>query len=219
MPSLIILSDTHNQHSKISMPRNMDIIIHAGDSCINGTMDEYNSFLEWFKLQSCTNKIMINGNHDDIASEHQSDAQIYNGINHLWDREIIINNLRIYGSPYRTVPQERMLAKKVNWSAFMITETWAELVWREIPNGLDILITHQPPYGILDYSNGNYWGSTSLLEAVKRARPRYHIFGHSHDATGIYKEDTGPLAGITFINAAMCDDVGVLCKPPTMINI
>lgn len=36
---IVALSDTHNTHHSIQVP-NGDIVIHAGDSCINGTPEE-----------------------------------------------------------------------------------------------------------------------------------------------------------------------------------
>ena len=43
---------------------------------------------------------------------------------------------------------------------------------------IDILITHGPPYGILDKTSGSEnVGCEDLYEAVKRIKPKYHIFG------------------------------------------
>ena len=43
----------------------------------------------------------------------------------------------------------------------------AKNLWDCIPNGTDILITHGPPYGILDKTiNGNYAGCRDLLTKV-----------------------------------------------------
>ena len=50
---------------------------------------------------------------------------------------------------------------------------------------VDILVTHSPPYGILDVSNkGNYCGSKALLKEVHRIKPKLHLFGHIHEARG-----------------------------------
>lgn len=59
---------------------------------------------------------------------------------------------------------------------------------------VDILITHQPPYGILDLVNSPYvpdnWkgkhaGSKMILEYVRKFQPRYHICSHIHEAKGM----------------------------------
>lgn len=54
------------------------------------------------------------------------------------------------------------------------------------------MITHGPPYGILDYGkDGKNVGSKCLLEIVKKIKPKYHVFGHIHEAKGMNKiEDT-----------------------------
>ncbi|KAL1982619.1 hypothetical protein VTN96DRAFT_1054 [Rasamsonia emersonii] len=56
---------------------------------------------------------------------------------------------------------------------------------------VDILLTHGPPYGILDqvyYSNQSV-GCENLLKACKRARPRLHVFGHIHEGYGAVRQD------------------------------
>jgi Icc-related predicted phosphoesterase len=76
---------------------------------------------------------------------------------------------------------------------------------KKIPNNLDILITHGPPKGILDEvgrgGDIENTGSSSLLECVMRAKPKFHIFGHIHEhGCEIKKENE-----ITFINACVLD--------------
>ncbi|WP_413944773.1 hypothetical protein [Bdellovibrio sp. HCB-162] len=46
----------------------------------------------------------------------------------------------------------------------------------KIPDEVDILVTHSPPFGILDAGHG----SQSLRERVLKVRPKVHIFGHNH---------------------------------------
>lgn len=52
--------------------------------------------------------------------------------------------------------------------------------------GADILITHGPPYGILDQvvGGGQSVGCEHLFRAVRRARPAVHVFGHIHEGYG-----------------------------------
>ena len=54
-----------------------------------------------------------------------------------------------------------------------------------IPTGIDILVTHGPPRGVLDrVVSGERVGSSALADAVARVRPRLHVFGHIHEARG-----------------------------------
>lgn len=52
--------------------------------------------------------------------------------------------------------------------------------------GADIMITHGPPYGILDQvvGSGQSVGCEHLFRAVRRARPAVHVFGHIHEGYG-----------------------------------
>lgn len=48
-----------------------------------------------------------------------------------------------------------------------------------------ILITHSPPWGVLDLTNhGERIGSRSIGRLVKRRKPLLHVFGHVHEAAG-----------------------------------
>jgi Icc-related predicted phosphoesterase len=74
--------------------------------------------------------------------------------------------------------------------------------WHSIPSNVQILITHGPPAGILDFTiDGRHAGSTSLLaELNQRVKPQLHLFGHIHEGYGICKiEET------KFINASICN--------------
>ena len=68
-----------------------------------------------------------------------------------------------------------------------------------IPTDTDILITHGPPYGACDTSNrGTNEGDVELMKQVEqRIRPKFHIFGHIHEAYGSWTNGV-----TTFINAA-----------------
>jgi len=58
---------------------------------------------------------------------------------------------------------------------------------------LDILVCHQPPYGILDKVNfpgvpegwkGKHAGSKVILDYVKKFQPKYVFCGHIHEGEG-----------------------------------
>jgi len=82
--------------------------------------------------------------------------------------------------------------------------------WKLIPNDTDILITHGPPYGILDktFQNSDV-GCVNLLEKVEIVQPKYHIFGHIHEGFG-----TSKLNNTTYINTASLDFNYKLRKSP-----
>ena len=45
-----------------------------------------------------------------------------------------------------------------------------------IPDNTDVLITHSPPSGILDFDDNINYGSEELLSRIKTVRPRLHLF-------------------------------------------
>lgn len=50
---------------------------------------------------------------------------------------------------------------------------------------IDVMLTHGPPYGILDMTKNNQVvGCEHLRRAVARCRPRLHCFGHIHEGWG-----------------------------------
>lgn len=58
------------------------------------------------------------------------------------------------------------MSKKYGKSAFQYDHQFEELVWKDIPE-VDILITHCPPYGIMDKADsGKHGGSESLRNKV-----------------------------------------------------
>ena len=72
-------------------------------------------------------------------------------------------------------------------------------LYAQIPEGIDVLITHGPPYGILDLGPGSHLnqGCPELLDAVMRVRPKLHVFGHIHGAYGVFRTEH-----TTFVNAS-----------------
>jgi len=52
-------------------------------------------------------------------------------------------------------------------------------------NNKTILVTHAPPFGVLDkLTNGQHAGSSSIYKLVKDKQPLFHVFGHIHEAFG-----------------------------------
>ena len=87
--------------------------------------------------------------------------------------------------------------------------------WARIPDGLDILITHGPPLGILDHGPGSErrGGCPELLEAVLQARPRLHVFGHFHARYGTLRA-----ADTILVNASLLGENGSLVGEPIVID-
>ncbi|KAK5740765.1 hypothetical protein LTR17_004355 [Elasticomyces elasticus] len=82
--------------------------------------------------------------------------------------------LKVYASPYTP--------SKADWG--FEYDPQQEEHNGSIDNDTDVVITHGPPKGVLDYTNSKRAGSPGLFAAVARARPRLHCFGHIHEAWG-----------------------------------
>ena len=60
-----------------------------------------------------------------------------------------------------------------------------EAALRSIPPGqVDILVTHEGPYGISTNTLGKVMGSRLISASLKEIKPRYHLFGHHHAMIG-----------------------------------
>lgn len=190
------ISDTHNLHSYIKIPE-CDILIHAGDATGRGSMEEIMPFLNWLSKQPAKYKILVPGNHD-WGFEKQPDFYKHEcserGITLLNDEMVEIEGLKIWGSPIQPFFYD--------WAFNRWPGPEIQKHWDMIPKGLDILITHGPPYGFLDQNMlGQSCGCDQLLYKILEVRPKAHIFGHIHDNNGLKSFD-----GIKFYNVAICDE-------------
>jgi Icc-related predicted phosphoesterase len=53
-------------------------------------------------------------------------------------------------------------------------------------------VVHSPPRGHVDQSGaGDHLGSTAILEAIERTRPRLAVCGHIHESWGA-RSQVGP---------------------------
>jgi Icc-related predicted phosphoesterase len=211
MPKIVCLSDTHNRNEQINVPDG-DILIHAGDATGRGTIDEIVLFNEWFATLQHPHKIFVAGNHDWLfeTSNRFARTLLDSSIHYLQDSFVEVEGLKIYGSPW----QPRFF----DW-AFNLTRG-VELAkkWKLIPTDTDVLITHGPPFGILDEVSHQYWientGCEELRKRVERIRPRLHVFGHIHCGFGQAEN-----SGVQFINASNCDENYEPVNPPIVFDL
>jgi Icc-related predicted phosphoesterase len=173
---IVLISDTHNQHEKINLPDG-DMLIHAGDVSNSGTLTEILNFLEWFSQLDFRHKIFIAGNHDFLLEKTNPSRIIPHGVVYLQDSLVEIEGLRIYGSPYTP--------KFFDWAFMKYRGEEMREVWGLIQENIDILLTHGPPFKILDKTEGGeHSGCEELLFRVAEIKPRIHAFGHIHEAYG-----------------------------------
>jgi hypothetical protein len=86
---------------------------------------------------------------------------------------------KVYGSPWQ--PKHCNMAYNLNRGNQLAEK------WQKIPSDCNILITHCPPYGILDECvSGKRVGCEALRRFHDEALicPRLHVFGHIHEQHG-----------------------------------
>lgn len=189
MLTLVAMADTHNFHSDLIVPDG-DILIHAGDMCRFGSLKELETACQFLRALPHIHKIIVAGNHDR-AFEDQPEAarELVRDFIYLQDSGCTIEGIRFYGSPW--TPAYNDWAFNLPRGAAL----WEK--WALIPDDTDVLITHGPPHGIGDNSGiPGREGCSGLLARVQIIAPKFHIFGHIHQARGQWK-----LRDTTFVNA------------------
>jgi Icc-related predicted phosphoesterase len=84
-----------------------------------------------------------------------------------------------------------------------------------IPENTDLLITHGPPFGILDQlADETHIGCKDLLNRVYQLRLKAHVFGHVHESFGSINR-----RGIQFINACMTNENYELIHRPVVFSL
>ena len=211
---ILFISDTHNYHDKIIVPKDIDLIVCCGDEANHSSPHinegESHKFFEWFSALDIEHKIFVPGNHSTAIEEGLIRDGDYPGVIFLIHRLTKIEGVRIFGSPY--IPS---FGK--DW-AYMKSASRMQQVWESVPL-CDILITHGPPRGILDICEDKtkegrfvHVGCKSLLNKVQQLRPAVHAFGHIHDEPDCYNHGTLQRDGMTFINASSYVNKDVRCN-------
>ena len=199
--TIAFLSDTHGKHCELKNLPQTDMLIHAGDLSWNGTEEEIAAFIEWFGALNYRHKIFIAGNHDDCLDGAGIEGMPHNCY-YLCNSGIEIEGVKIWGIPF-------FLSDEIHWADLYPKK----IAW--IPQQTDILVSHCPPFGILDKSAfGANMGNEDLRKQVEIINPRYHLFGHIHEAYGVYKTSR-----TTFVNGAVVDENYERVNHPVVITI
>jgi Icc-related predicted phosphoesterase len=207
---LTFISDTHNKHNQVTI-KETDILFHTGDMTSRGRLPEVKAFLHWFSKQPAEHKILIAGNHDWLFAKDPNTAKLlleeYPNITYLQDQTVIINNLRIYGSPWQP--------RFYDW-AFNADNSQLYELWDKIPGNTEILLTHGPPHKFLDltYDRRNVGCEILKMNVIKRVKPMIHAFGHIHEARLKLK-----FGDTTFVNSCCLDEDYIYKNEPIVMEI
>jgi Icc-related predicted phosphoesterase len=190
--TLVLISDTHRQHREITVPEG-DILIHAGDITGHGDIRDVEDFDDWLASLPHSHKLVIAGNHDFCFEKQPEQSRgVLRHATYLQDEAVSLAGLRFFGSPWQP--------EFFDWAFNLPRGTLLKEKWDKIPTNTDVLITHGPPRGHGDRtSDGRHEGCDDLLDAIRRIKPRLHVFGHIHEDYGVTME--GPT---TLVNASTC---------------
>jgi predicted phosphohydrolase len=205
--TIVCMSDTHELHRELDVPHG-DILIHAGDLTMFSTSaSAILDFNEWLGDLPHRWKILIPGNHEFFLEADPSRRRLVSNAIVLINEGVEVAGLGIWGSP----------VTPLYGGAFGLNSPADRTrLYAEIPEDVDIIVTHGPPYGILDRSPGtlHHAGCLQLLEAVTHLKPRLHVFGHVHGAHGLVSTDD-----TLFVNAALLGPDGDLDASPIVLRM
>ena len=197
---IALFSDTHASHGQIRIP-DADILLFAGDMTHCRTSLDVSDFNSFLKQLPHKHKIVIGGNHDHVLARHPQKARtLLSEAVYLLDESVDIEGITIHGSPWQPIFNDRAC------DAFALPRGKAlREKWDLISPGVDILVTHTPPAGILDQDGPVAHGCSDLTAAVIALQPKYHIFGHIHRHHGMVKN-----GATSFINCNVQGENGEL---------
>ena len=159
---IFAFSDTHGIHRELQVPENVDIVNCAGDAVEDNLVgDEYDDFIEWFSALPCKWKIFVPGNHELSFELGQA---------HIIIRRMTAKGITVLEDAIEDC--DGMIIASISDNSSVSDE--------DIPDDIDIVVTHNPPFGILDEN----MGSTNILNFIMKAKPKYHLFGHIHSTAG-----------------------------------
>ncbi len=203
----VVISDTHGMYPDLEIPPG-DVFIHAGDILGRGKLSELVEFNDWLGTLPHTHKIVIAGNHDWCFQTNEGESRlILTNAVYLRDELIEIDGVKFYGSPWQPF--------FFNWAFNLSRGAALKDKWDLIPASVDVLITHGPAIGILDQTmDGSNVGCEELMMAIRRVKPKYHLFGHIHESYGVAQ-----LNGCTHVNASIATERYIPTNKPIEFSI
>ena len=230
---LALASDIHGKWNwpALKWP-DADVLCLAGDilnnyaqgrGCVletlnqNCELDEMCTFLKGLYKEV----VIVPGNHDwnffrPNSSALAKEICAKHNVRLLLDSQYVLEGKVFYGSPWQPW--------FFNWAfnfpnpdrdGQVAADMAAIRAWDGISPDADVLITHGPPYGVLDLTyDGRRVGCKHLAKKVKEIRPALHIFGHIHFSSGIYKEEN-----TTYVNAAVLNEGYEIEYQPRVIEV
>lgn len=223
---ILHISDTHGFHNLLTIPEDIDMIIHSGDTTnykdLYKNQTEMEDFIYWYSRVKVKYKILIAGNHDITLEKNLFNVKQTlkdNNIIYLENESVTIESIKIWGSPYTPTFGD--------WS-FMKARHKLGKIWSTIPDDTDIVIVHGPPKGIMDssFDFNNYierCGCNALKKRILQVEPKLFLSGHIHNSNDIINAGTLKLSAYRtiFSNGSVVTDgkFGTLSSQGNILEI
>ena len=210
---IVCISDLHGH--KITPPDG-DLLIIAGDLTSVGRPTQVEDMGLWLAEHAdryVHGVVYVAGNHDWLYETNRNRAVALMNpkknekIRYLQQQSCVIEGIKFYGFP--------CTPSFCNW-AFNKDQWDMEVICSKIPTDTDVVISHGPPYGIMDLvPRGELVGCNSLrLALFDRVMPKLHVFGHIHCGHGMQD-----IEGIKFVNASICTEAYEPINEPIVVEI
>lgn len=229
------ISDIHGDLIPADQFEPCDVICICGDIMpLNIQRDNIESivwfitdFYKWVESLPCEKVIMIWGNHDFIGEylsynrngDIRTPSRVLKKLKApsklilLQDSLFYYKGIKFWGSPW--------CPNLSSWAFYKDHDDLLE-VFNNIPNNIDVLLTHTPPsidtYGTVTQPGFNYmtdYGCHELTEVVLKKKPKIHIFGHVHSGRHISKD----IDGTTYCNISIKDEHYDPIYEPTYLTL
>lgn len=215
---IVCLSDLHGHLPEVP---ECQLLLLGGDYCRDHRdrfwySKHFRGWLNDIKKRGIKT-VGVAGNHDFIFEKDPDFARSLPWT-YLCDQGADAGPFSVYGSPHQPI--------FFNW-AFNLDEPDLAHKWSLIPDDIDILLLHGPPYGYGDEvrqrvtrSNEEEWpglehvGSPSLLQRILEVKPKLVVAGHIHSGYGVYE-----IGETIFVNASHCDEQYQPVNTPIVVEI
>jgi Icc-related predicted phosphoesterase len=213
MIKICFISDLHGYLINDIEP--CDLVIICGDSISLRFQSGWHKAIRWYRNQfkswaealPCDKVFFIAGNHDPIESYEEEmklnfpmDSKVSYICHEYCEFTKDGTTLKMFGSPYCHVFG--------HWY-FMEDDNTLATLFNEIPKNLDIVFTHDAPYGITDVLlDPKAWNSTEnlgcrpLADAIIEAKPAILAHGHLHSTSHVPEEYNGT----KYFNCSIVDE-------------
>ena len=174
-------------------------------------------FIPWANNLPCAHVVLVAGNHDFVfyRMEKSDIDKIFEGskIIYLENSGVQLEGLNIFGTPW---------CHQFGHWAFMTDDEALAEIFREIPENVDILLTHDAPYGTSDilfqntaWNIGEHIGCVPLRDAIIEKKPKIVLHGHLHSTN--HKKEV--LVESDVYNVSLLDENYDLIYDPLILDV